>query len=93
MSTVVESGNGRMDLPGYIDIGGARLHVARIRPHTRNIHRFRAYLPKAQELIEHGPQSEAAASVVQSVDDVDALLVTVKELGAVCEMLAHDCEG
>lgn len=66
---------------GYLDVNGTLIHVAELRKYTTDIHRFRNYLPAAVELCKHAPHSPPWIDVVESAENLDALLDTVRELG------------
>lgn len=78
---------------GYVDINGAQIHVAELRQCTSDIHRFREYLPAAQELVRHEKRSPEAFEVIDSVSDPSALLATVQELGQIQMKLANTLDN
>jgi hypothetical protein len=78
------------DFAGYLNVGGAMVHVAELRKFTDDIHRFREYLAPAKELMAHEPGSAAWLAVVESVADPAKLGETAQELASICLSLAED---
>ena len=70
-----------MSLPaGYVDLGFMAIHIADLRKHTADIHRFQKYVGFALELEPTEPRSDEWLAVVERAGDAEALMETVREL-------------
>jgi len=67
---------------GYLTIAGVAVHIAEVRQYTADIHRFREYLPMAEEINQHEAGSPEWIGVIEQAPDPDSLADTVSELGA-----------
>jgi len=67
---------------GYMTVNGVAVHIAEVRKYTSDIHRFREYLPLAEEIMQHEIGSPESWEVVDKAPDPEALADTVAELGA-----------
>ena len=70
------------ELPaGYIDFCGlVAIHLAELRKHTTDIHRFQKYVGLALELEPTENGTEEWLSVVEKADDIEALMLTCREI-------------
>ena len=68
---------------GYVDLGFIAMHVADLRRHTADLYRFQKYLGLALELKQTEPYSDESFAVVDKAGDIEALVLTCKELSKV----------
>jgi hypothetical protein len=77
---------------GYIDVGGTAIHVAELRRYTKDLRRFRRYVPIASELRALGQGTPAWIERMEQLDDaaIDDLVATEEECAALFAALAAD---
>lgn len=84
------------ELPaGYLDVDGVAVHLAEVRRHSTDVHRFQRLLPVALEVTRLQPQSPEWCAVIDRMEAADrpALAVTLQELGAIRRDAAEALRG
>lgn len=83
-----------MNLPaGYVDLGFMAIHIADLRKHTADIHRFQKYVGLAIELEPTAPHSAESVAVAEKADCEESLRLTCRELAQLWLLTAADLEA
>ena len=83
-----------MNLPaGYVDLGFMAIHIADLRKHTADIHRFQKYVGLALELEPTETYSAEWVAVAERADCEESLRLTCRELAQLWLLTAADLEA
>jgi hypothetical protein len=76
--------------PGYVALGATAVHVAQLRQHTTDVHRFLRCYPICKQLEQHDPGTEPWRDLVRGLtaDERAGVALTMREAAALFAALA-----